>query len=90
MKGKNNLQIGKYLGQIGNDGKNLSAANDSFTADSNVVRIAAEQDSYIYNKNNGQGTDGILVPAHFVEYFKVEIGDEITLISGKVNISSVF
>lgn len=90
MKGENNLQIGKYLGQIGNDGKNLSAANDSFTADSNVVRISADQDSFIYNKNRGQGTDGILIPAHMVEYFKVEVGDEITLISGKVNISSVY
>lgn len=90
MEAQNNLQIGKYLGQIGNDGKDLASANDSFTSNSNVVRIAAEQDSYIYNKNRGQGTDGIFVPAHMVEYFKVEIGDEITLISGKVNVSSVY
>lgn len=90
MESQNNLQIGKYLGKIGNDGKILSAANDSFTADSNVVRIAAEEDSYIYNKNRGQGTDGILIPAHTSEYFKVEVGDEIVLISGKVNISSIY
>ena len=90
MKGENNLQIGKYLGQIGNDGKNLSSANDSFTANSNVTRVSTNQDSYIYNKNRGQGANGILIPAYSTEYFKVDVGDEIVLISGKVNISSVY
>ena len=90
MKGQNNLQIGKYVGQVGNDGKNLLTVDDNFTANSNVVRIAAEQDSFIYNENRGQGIDGIFIPAHMVEYFKVEVGDKITLISGKVNISSVY
>lgn len=90
MEGQNNLQIGKYLGQIGNDGKDLATANTSFIADSNVVRVAGIEASYIYNKNRNKGTDGIFIPANIVEYFKVEVGDEITLISGKVNISSVY
>ena len=90
MEGQNNLQIGKYLGQVGNDGKNLVTANASFVADSNVVRVAGIEASYIYNKNRNKGTDGIFIPANIIEYFKVEVGDEITLVSGKVNISSVY
>lgn len=90
MEGQNNLQIGKYLGQIGNDGKDLATANASFVADSNVVRVAGIEASYIYNKNRNKGTDGIFIPANVVEYFKVEVGDEITLVSGKVNISSIY
>ena len=62
----------------------------TFVADSNVVRVAGIEASYIYNKNRNKGTDGIFIPANIVEYFKVEVGDEVVLISGKVNVSSVY
>lgn len=90
MEGQNNLQIGKYLGQLGNDGKDLKSANDNFICNSNVIRVAASEASYFYNENRNKGTDGIFLPANTIEYFKVEVGNKIILISGKINISSVY
>lgn len=89
MEGKKNLQIGKYLGQVGNDGKTIDS-DGTFTCDSNTIRVAAIENSFIYNQNRGQGTDGILIPANMVEYFKVDEGDVIAVISGSVNISSIY
>ena len=89
MEGKKNLQIGKYLGQVGNDGKTIGS-DGTVTCNSNTIRVAATENSFIYNLNRGQGTDGILIPANVVEYFKVDEGDIIAVISGSVNISSIY
>lgn len=89
MEKQNNLSIGRYLGQIGNDGITIDQ-NSSFECNSNVIRVAAIEDSFIYNENRGQGSNGIFIPANVIEYFKVNISDKIKVISGSVNVSSVY
>ena len=65
-------------------------SSDLFPSHDIAVGVAGIEASYIYNKNRNKGTDGVFIPANVVEYFKVEVGDEITLVSGKVNVSSVY
>lgn len=88
MKGENiNLLLGKFCASIGK-GYNLSVS-DNFKCITNIVRICALENSYIKSSVCGEDSTGIYLPGGAIEYFKVNVNDVITIISGSINISSV-
>ena len=88
MKGqKTNLLLGKLCAGIC-EGFDLSSG-ETYTCITNVVRIAAKENSYIKSSIFGEDTTGIYLPGGTTEYFEVNENDIITVISGEINISSV-
>ena len=88
MKGqKQNLFLGKLCAGIC-EGFNLSSG-ENYTCTTNVVRIAAKEDSYIKSSVFDKDTTGIYLPGGIIEYFEVNENDVITVLSGKINISSI-
>ena len=84
---KTNLLLGKLCAGIceGFD----KTSNQTFTCTTSIVRIAAKENSYIKSSVFGEDTTGIYLPGGITEYFQVNEGDVITVLSGEINISSV-
>ena len=88
MKGqKTNLLLGKLCAGIC-EGFDLSSG-ETHTCTTNVIRIAAKENSYIKSSVFGGDTTGIYLPGGTTEYFEVNENDVITVLSGEINISSV-
>lgn len=88
MKADKYTWLGKICGNFA-QAEDLSI-DGVFVATSNVVRIAAKADAYIQNVSLfTEGTNGVFLPQGCVEYFRVEIGDNIKVISGEINICSI-
>ena len=88
MESRNvNLLLGKLCVGIGK-GFDLSTGQ-THSCTTNIIRVATSEDSYIKSNVFNEDTVGILIPSGATEYFEVNIGDVITVISGKINISSV-
>lgn len=88
MEGKNiNLLLGKLCSSIG-EGFNKNTG-ESFICNTNIVRIAAFSNTFIKSSVFNEDSTGIYFPEGAIEYFKVNIGDIITVLSGSVNISSI-
>ena len=88
MKGqKTNLLLGKLCAGIC-EGFDLSSG-ETHICTTNVVRIAAKENSYIKSSVFGEDTTGIYLPGGTTEYFEVNENDVITVLSGEINISSV-
>ena len=84
---KTNLLLGKLCAGIC-EGFDLSSG-ETHICTTNVVRIAAKENSYIKSSVFGEDTTGIYLPGGTTEYFKVNENDVITVLSGEINISSV-
>lgn len=84
---KTNLLLGKLCAGIC-EGFNKTSGQ-THTCTTNVVRIAAKENSYIKSSLFGEDTTGIYLPGGITEYFQVNEGDVITVLSGEINISSV-
>lgn len=84
---KTNLLLGKLCAGIC-EGFDLSSG-ETHICTTNVVRIAAKANSYIKSSVFGEDTTGIHLPGGTTEYFQVNEGDVITVLSGEINISSV-
>ena len=88
MKGqKVNLLLGKLCASIC-EGFDL-ASGETYTCTTNVIRVAAKEDTYIKSSVFGEDATGIYLPGGAIEYFEVNINDIITVISGSINISSI-
>ena len=84
---KINLLLGKLCAGIC-QGFDLSSG-ETHTCTTNVIRVAAKENSYIKSNVFGEDNIGIYLPAGAIEYFEVNVDDIITLISGSINISSI-
>ena len=84
---KTNLLLGKLCAGIC-QGFNKTS-NQTFTCTTNIIRIAAKENSYIKSNIFNGDITGIYIPGGTTEYFRVNKGDIITIISGEINISSV-
>ena len=84
---KTNLLLGKLCAGIceGFD----KTFNQTFTCTTNIIRVAAKEDTYIKSSVFGEDVTGIYLPGNTTEYFQVNEGDVITVLSGEINISSV-
>jgi len=88
MESEKYTWLGKVCASIG-EASDIGTS-ESYFSKSNVIRVAALESSYIFNKTQyTQEATGIYLPEGSVEYFKVNEGDEIVVKSGSVNISSV-
>lgn len=84
---KTNLLLGKLCAGIC-QGFDLSSGQTHICT-TNVIRIASKENSYIKSSIFGKDTIGIYIPGGTTEYFQVNEGDIITVLSGEINISSV-
>ena len=72
-------------------GKAVNVENGSFICESNMVRIAAIEDTYIKSSTFSllDSGAGFLIPQGTVEYFQTEQGEELT-VNGSANLASIY
>lgn len=88
MEAQKYTWLGKICSDMG-EAVDIDSSN-SYICESNVIRVAALEDTYISNKTKfPQDSVGIFLPQGGIEYFKVNVGDEIICKSGSVNIYSI-